>query len=276
MEERLTAREIAAYIELRKRIAEDEYRLKYVRSTAGDHSRLIEEIERELRECKPKLKIIEGKMESKGLRLTVPFQEKIEAISQAIGKLPPEEVEKAIRSKSGEIYAWLSERGKIVRRNVEARNEIAKLNIIMATAPQEARLCIMEAMRRGEPGERKAALPAELKEKVVKLLNRSGVHCSLAEDRLVKGADGWNESRVFVNNEYFWVPSEKLNAFTENEKLLAEVSVKLQVKNAELQVITFNEAQQNEFKALQAQYLDLLKARKEFIGAEEKDLELAI
>ena len=276
MEERLTAREIAAYIELRKRIAEDEYRLKYIRSTAGDHSRLIEEIERELKECRPKLKIIEGKMESKGMQLTVPFQEKIEAISQAVNKIPAEEVDNAIKTKSGEIYAWLSERGKMIRRNIEARNEIAKLNLIMASASAEVKLCIGEALRKGEPGERSANLSDENGGKIIRLLNRSGVRCIYAEEKLVKAGDGWNESRVLVNNEYFWVPSEKLNTFTENEKLLAEVSVKLQVKNAELQVITFNEVQQNEFKALQTQYLDHLRARKELIGAEEKDLDLSI
>lgn len=276
MEERLTAREIAAYIELRKRIAEDEYRLKYIRSTAGDHSRLIDEIERELRECRPKVKIIEGKMESKGLQLVVPFQERIDAISQAVNKIPSEEVDKAIKGKSGEIYAWLSERGKIIRRNIEARNEIAKLNLLIASAPQEVKLCVSEALRKGEPGERKANLSDEKGAKIVRLLNRSGVRCVYAEEKLVKAADGWNESRVFVNNEYFWVPSEKLGTFTENEKALGEVSVKLQVKNAELQVITFNEAQQNEFKALQTQYMDLLRARKELIGAEEKDLDIAV
>ncbi len=276
MEERLSAREVAAYIELRKRIAEDEYRLKYIRSVAGDHSRLIDEIERELRECRPKLKIIEGKMESKNLQLTVPFQEKIEAISQAVNKIPAEDVDRAIKSRSGEIYAWLSERGKMVRKNIEARNEIAKLNLLMASASQEVKACIAEALRKGEPGERKADLSGEPGAKIVRLLNRSGVHCVYAEEKLVKGANGWNESRVLVNNEYFWVPSEKLDTFTENEKMLAEVSVRLQVKNAELQVITFNEVQQNEFKALQTQYLDHLKARKELIGAEEKDLDLAI
>ncbi len=276
MEERLTAREIAAYIELRKRIAEDEYRLKYIRSTAGDHSRLIEEIERELKECRPKLKIIEGKMESKGIQLIVPFQERIDAISQAVNKIPADEVDKAIKSKNGEIYAWLSERGKLIRRNIEARNEIAKLNLLMASASTDVKLCVAEALRKGEPGERKANLSDDKGAKIVKLLNRSGVHCAFAEQKLLKGANGWNESRVLVNNEYFWVPSEKLNAFTENEKMLGEVSVKLQVKNAELQVITFNEAQQNEFKALQTQYMEFLRTRKELIGAEEKDLDLTI
>lgn len=276
MEERLTAREIAAYIDLKKKIAEDEYRLKYIRSTAGDHSRLIEEIERDLKESRPKVKIIEGKIESKGLQLVVPFQEKIDAISQALNKFPSEEVDRAIRSRNGELYGWLSERGKLIRRNIDVRNEIAKLNVLMALSSSEVKLCVSEALRKGEPGDRVAALGDERGAKIVKLLNRSGVKCKFADGKLVKTGDGWDESRVFVNNEYFWVPSEKLNSFTENEKLLAEVSVKLQVKNAELQVITFNEAQQNEFKALQTQYLDLLKARKELIGAEEKDLELAI
>lgn len=276
MEDRLTAREIGAYIELKKRVAEEEYRLNYIKNTAGDHSTLISDIEQELRESKAKIKLIEGKMESRKVVLALPNQQKIEEYTELISRLPKDEVQAAIKSKTGDAYAYLSERGKLIKRNIETKNEIGKLNILMANASPEARECVREALIKGEPGEREANLGDEHGEKIVRLLNRVGIRCKYSEGKLVKSAEELGESRVVANNEYFWIPSGKLGPFTENEKLLATVSVKLQVKNAEMQAITFNEEQQKEFQELQTQYLDLLKSRKEIIGEEENELGLSI
>lgn len=276
MEDRLTAREIGAYIELKKKVAEEEYKLNYIRNTAGDHSSLIEELEEELREERAKMKIIEGKMEAKNLKLVVPNQERIEEYSELISRLPREEVHEAIKNRSGDSYIYLSERGRLIKRNIENRNEIGKLNILLAGASPEVRACVREALRRGEPGESEADFDGETGAKIIRLLNRVGVKCRASEGKLVKNNDDLGENRVLVNNEYFWVPSEKMGTFTENEKILATVSVKLQVKNAEMQAITFNEAQQKEFQELQGAYMDLLKTRREIIGDEEKDLVLSI
>ena len=276
MEDRLTAREIGAYIELKKRVAEEEYRLNYIKNTAGDHSTLISDIEQELRESKAKIKLIEGKMESRKVVLALPNQQKIEEYTELISRLPKDEVQAAIKSKTGDAYAYLSERGKLIKRNIETKNEIGKLNILMANASPESRGCVREALIKGEPGEREASLGDENGGKIVRLLNRVGIRCKYSEGKLVKSAEELGESRVVANNEYFWIPSGKLGPFTENEKLLATVSVKLQVKNAEMQAITFNEEQQKEFQELQTQYLDLLKSRKEIIGEEENELGLSI
>lgn len=276
MEDRLTAREIGAYIELKKRVAEEEYRLNYIKSIAGDHSTLISDIEQELRESKAKIKLIEGKMESRKMVLTLPNQQKIEEYTELISRLPKDEVQAAIKNKAGDAYAYLSERGKLMKRNLETKNEIGKLNILMANVSPEARECIREALVKGEPGGREAAFDDENGKKIVKLLNRVGIRCKYSEGKLVKSADELGENRVVANNEYFWIPSDKLGPFTENEKLLATVSVRLQVKNAEMQAITFNEEQQKEFQELQTQYLDLLKSRKEIIGEEENELGMSI
>lgn len=276
MEERLTAREIGSYIELRKKIAEDEYKYNYIKSTAGDHSQLLGEMDREIRENKAKMKIIEGKIEHRGLQLVVPFQNRIEKLAEAVSKAPPEEVSKAMKEKTGELYSCMSERGKIIRKHIEAKNEIGKLNVLAHQSSTELKACIHETLKNGEPAERPAELGDERGSRIVRLLNRVGIRCNFYEGKLVKMGDDWPESRVLVNSDYFWVPSEKLGAFTENEKMLAEVSVRLQVKNAELQVITFNEQQQNDFKNLQTHYMELLRSRKEMIGLEEKELELSI
>ncbi|MCP4646134.1 MAG: hypothetical protein GY852_00150 [bacterium] len=276
MEDRLTAREIGAYIELKKKVAEEEYKLNYIMNTAGDHSSLIEELEDELREERAKMKIIEGKMEAKNLKLIVPNQERIEEYSELISRLPRDEVHEAIKSKSGDSYIYLSERGKLIKRNMENKNEIGKLNVLIADASPEVKACITEALRMGEPGEPEANFDGENGAKIIKLLNRVGVKCRVSEGKLVGNTDDLGENRVLVNNEYFWVPSDKLDTFTENEKVLATVSVRLQVKNAEMQAITFNEEQQKEFQDLQGSYMDLLKTRREIIGNEEKDLTISI
>ncbi|MFP3950303.1 MAG: hypothetical protein ACLFUZ_04410 [Candidatus Micrarchaeia archaeon] len=274
MENSITAREIGAYIELKKKVAEQEYKLNYIQNTAGDHSTLIYDLEEELRENRAKIKIIEGKMEAKNLKLVVPNQKLIEEYSELISRLPKEEVQEAIGNKSGDIYSYLSERGKLMKRNIENKNEIGKLNILISNSREETGKSLRNAIYNGEPdGEE---LTGENIGRIVKLLNRVGIRCKHSEGKLVKSSEDHNERRVVVNNEYFWVPEEKLDSFTENEKLLASVSVKLQVKNAELQAITFNDEQQREFQELQAKYMELLKNRKEVIGKEEEDLSLSI
>lgn len=276
MEDRITAREIGAYIELKKKVAEEEYKLNYIQNTAGDHSSLIEEIEDELREERAKMKIIEGKMEAKNLKLIVPNQKRIEEYSELISRLPREEVLEAIKSKSGDSYIYLSERGKLIKRNIENKNEIGKLNVLLANASPEVQACVRETLVKGGPGEPEADFDGEDGAKIIRLLNRVGMKCKSAEGKLVKSTDDLGENRVLANNEYFWVPSNKLDTFTENEKVLATVSVKLQVKNAEMQAITFNEEQQKEFQGLQGKYMELLKTRREIIGNEEKDLMISI
>jgi len=276
MEDRLTAREIGAYIELKKKVAEEEYKLNYIMNTAGDHSSLIDELEGELREERAKMKIIEGKMEAKNLKMVVPNQERIEEYSELISRLPREEVHEAIKSKSGDSYIYLSERGKLIKRNMENKNEIGKLNVLIADASPEVRACVTEALKKGKPGDSEANFDGEDGTKIIRLLNRVGVKCRTDEGKLVKNTDDLGENRVLVNNEYFWVPSDKLDMFTENEKVLATVSVRLQVKNAEMQAITFNEEQQKEFQDLQGKYMELLKSRREIIGKEEKDLTISI
>ena len=276
MEDRLTAREIGAYIELKKRVAEEEYKLNYIKNTAGDHSALIEDIEDELREQKAKMKIIEGKLESRRIELVVPNQERIEEYSELISRLPKDEVSSAIKTKSGDAYTYLMERGKLIKRNIESKNEIGKLNILMLNASPEVRECVKEALVKGEAWEKEASFDDENGKRMLRLLNRMGIRCRYSEGKLVKDTDDLDESRVVVNNEYFWIPSGKLATFTENEKLMATVSVKLQVKNAEMQAITFNEEQQKEFHELQASYMELLKSRREIIGEEEKDLGVSI
>ncbi|MBN2121626.1 hypothetical protein JW721_01020 [Candidatus Micrarchaeota archaeon] len=276
MDERLTAREIGAYIELRKKVAEEEYKLEYIKNKAGEHSALVREIEEDLHDSRSKLKIIEGKLEGRRMKVIVPNQKKIDEIGEMVARLPKDEVQDAMRNKEGDIYLYLAERGKIMRRNLENKNEIGKLNILLAGSEKDVKECVGEALRHGEPGDSSADFGGEKGKKIVRLLNRVGIRCKESGGRLVKCTDDLDEGRVVVNNEYFWIPKSKLPDFTENEKELAKVSVQLQIKNAEMQAITFNEAQQEEFKELQAQYMDHLKARREAIGSEEEELHLSI
>ncbi len=276
MENRLTARELGAYVELKKRVAEEEYKLSYIKNTAGDHESLIEEIEEELVDKKAKMKIIEGKLEARRITLIVPNQERIEEYGELISRLPKDEVSSAIKNKSGDAYIYLAERGKLIKRNIENKNEIGKINILLTNAEPKIKACVTETLFKGEIKESDADFGTEQGKKLISLLNRVGIHCKLMDGKLVENPEDWNEGRVVVNNEYFWIPKDKIEVFSENEKLLATVSIKLQVKNAEMQAITFNEAQQKEFQELQTQYMDLLKSRKDLIGKEEEDLTLSI
>jgi len=271
---KLTPRDIGALIEVRKKVAELAYKKgRILRS--GDVKEL-KEVEDELARLGERKAALEKRVD--GIEIFVPFQKRLEELQVKISKHDDEDVAAAMRAKDGELYKMLKEKGALLKRNMETRNEIGKLVLILQTAYPALRAKIVDAVKEGKAPEMDAAELAGKAEKIVASLNRMGINCKMNEGKIMPSEEPWNEAKVLLNNMHIWIPRESLDKFVQNEAEMELVGIKLQVKNAEKQVKTFDEGEMKVFKDLQSKYIDLLKARKDITDVYEKEfvgLELA-
>jgi len=271
---KLTPRDIGAFIEVRKKVAELAY--KKGRLQAGGDAGQLKEIEEELSRLGERKAALEKKVD--GVEIFVPFQKRLEELQAKISTHDDDDVAAAMRAKDGELYQMLKEKGAILKRNMEARNEIGKLVMVVQTIYPALRAKIVEAVREGKAPEMDAAELAGKAEKIVASLNRMGINCRLKEGKIAASEEPWNEAKVLLNNAHIWIPRENFEKFVQNEAEMELVGIRLQVKNAEKQVKTFDEGEMKVFKDLQTKYIDLLKVRKDIVDVYEKEftgLELA-
>lgn len=264
---RLTPRDIGALIEVRKKVAELEYRkTRLLRS--GD-PRELKEVEDELGRLGERKAALEKKVE--GIEIFMPFQKRLEELQAKISSYDEEDVAAAMRAKEGELYLMLKEKGAILKRNIEARNEIGKLIIIIQAIYPALRAKISDAVKEGKAPEIEVAGLAGKEGRIVACLNRMGISCRVKDGKIMPSGEAWGEAKVLLNNVHIWIPRENFERFMQNEAEMELVGIKLQVKNAEKQVKAFDEAEMKAFRDLQTKYIDLLKVRKEITDAYEKE-----
>ncbi len=265
---RLTPRDIGALIEVRKKVAELAYKKgRLQRSGAGERD--LEEAEDELGRLGERKAALEKKID--GIEIFMPFQKRLEELQAKISTHDDDDVAAAMRAKDGELYQMLKEKGAILKKNMEARNEIGKIIMITQTIYPALRAKIVEAVREGKAPEMEVAELAGKEGKIVAALNRMGIRCGLKEGKIMPSEEPWNEARVLLNNNHIWIPRENFDKFVENEAEMELVGIKLQVKNAEKQVKTFDEGEMKVFRDLQTKYIDLLKVRKDIAEVYEKE-----
>ncbi|HNT60842.1 MAG TPA: hypothetical protein PKJ97_02585 [Candidatus Bilamarchaeaceae archaeon] len=268
MAKTVSPRDIGGIIEVRKRIAELTYKRGYA-MRKGDQAAMKEASE-ELAGLEVKKANLEKK--ASGIEVYFPFQGRTEELGAGIAKHGEEEVDAALVAKSGELYKMLCERGKLLRRNMEAKNEIGKVVLIGMTVAPEVRAKLVEAVRAGKAPDIDAAAFGPNLEKLVAALNRSGIGCKVAEGRIVPSEEDWVEEKVVLNNSHVWIPKQSLDKFVQNEMELERMGVRLQIKNAEKQVKNFSEDEMKEFEGLQGKYLDLMRVRKDLTAGYEKEI----
>ncbi|MCX6768408.1 MAG: hypothetical protein NTY83_01015 [Candidatus Micrarchaeota archaeon] len=265
---KLTPRDIGALIEVRKKVAELTFK-KGRLQRSGEGGRDLKEIEDELNRLGERKAALERKTD--GIEIFMPFQKRLEELRVQISTHDDEDVAAAMRAKDGELYQMLKEKGAILKKNMEARNEIGKIILMMQTAYPALRARIVEAVKEGKAPEMEVAELAGKEGKIVASLNRIGIGCRLKEGKIAPSEEPWNEAKVLLNNAHIWIPRESLDKFVQNEAEMELVGIKLQVKNAEKQVKTFDESEMKVFKDLQTKYIDLLKARKDITDVYEKE-----
>lgn len=257
-------RECARLIEFKKMKAENDYKLGYMeRAGADEDMKEIVRIENETLENE--IKNIEKKLGEAGYVFFVPMEAELERLGEKLKKFREEEIDKAIKTKTGEAWNILSARGGVIKRNVEFKEEIGKLIDDVNRLKKKEK--IIEIIRNGGIKEevRTDGEKSQIVAKIAKRMGRLGMNVVFRNKKLIKGEPDEDEVMVRINNGVVWVPEREAENILINEKKLEVVSVKIQVKNAERQIKKFSEEEEKEFEGLQKEYLELLKKREAYV-----------
>ncbi len=269
---KVDARTVGAIIEARKKYAELVFKKGFVERNSPGSKELLEEVERELGEAQAKLTALEERASSSNVEIILPFKSRLDQLDAEISQKEPKEMDEALKAKEGALFTLLSEKGAIIRSNVEHRLEIGKLAFLLPQFPKEQRDRLRGMVEAGKAEEMPIPNNEKKSKMLIAVLNRLGLGCRLEAGILTPTQEDWEEGKVQLNNEYIWLDKTRLPAFAQNEKSIMEISTKLQVKNAERQVRDFGEEEMNEFNDLQSTYLTLLNMRKDLAQDYENEL----
>jgi hypothetical protein len=257
-------RECAKLIEFKKMKAENDYKLRYLERT-GAEKEAKEIIKSENENLQREIERIEKLLKENNYVFFVPMEAELERLNKRLKEFKDEEIDKAMRTRTGEAWNILSARGSIIKRNVELKEEIGKLIDDVNKLKKKEK--VIEIVRNGGIKEEvktdgeKSALVA----RIAKRMGRLGINVIFRNKKLIKGKPDESEIMTRVGNEIIWVPEREAEGILLNERNLENVSVKIQVKNAERQIRKFSEEEEKEFEELQKEYLELLKKREEYV-----------
>lgn len=251
----ITPRDISRFMELNKQRAELVFRKSY---SAGASAGVA--IDRELSAVEASISSFNEKLKKARIELVVPYYDQIVGLTAQIEKYSHASIAEALKSRSGELYSLLEQRGKLTKRNYEAREEIGKLNILLQHIGSRNREHIVKAISGGSlvEGETTVSfdgIDSKSQKALCVLLKRVGL------SGLVNGAKTPEEVEVTIANRRFWVPPDAVEAISKNEQRMNELQKSIQLKNAERQIKVFSEEEEHAFVSAQKQFLELLKEK---------------
>ena len=274
----ITSTDLVDYTALYRKRHETLFRHDYLaRHSGGPEDAALGELKSQLAEIEAKLKPLEERIRQVDLVMVVPKRADLISINSEINQHSREELDAALKSRSGPVFELLKKRADITRQNYERREEIARLTILLNMLPRtqaEALRTVVESNALQEVTI--AALASEQQQEMVTLLGRLGVPAFAAEGLLSldkKKADDINALRwveeipksvggaVGSNGSALWVPKDRMTEWEENEKHLSEIGRKIQTKLAKSQADGLGEEEQKEFESLQSLYLELRTRR---------------
>jgi hypothetical protein len=249
-------KEVAKLIELQKRKGT----LELKKSIGG-------ECEDELKAISEVLNAALSKASSAGIDVVVPKQGRVEDIESLLKEMSPQDVKDALKNRSGEAYALLTERASISSVNSQNRYEIAKVLVTLSKMDDVERANIVAAIKSGkiEAPLKVGSLKDDERTKLVRLLFRCGIACSLEEAQIEEGEPQEKDFPVSIQNQNVWVNHETRKQLEENLKKMEVLGSELQVRNAKRHVMTFSEEEETKYTSLQAEYLELLKQQDELL-----------
>jgi hypothetical protein len=261
----ITANELVGLIELNKKRAE----LEFKRSVLG------QPCQTETLENKKQMDAFCAR--TKGFVVVLPNQRRLDDLGKVLSGYGPAEMKEALRTRSGPAYDAFMQRGAIVKANTENRFEIAKLNLEIADLKDEDKAKALEVLKLGAifgPIAFISADDAAIK-RIAKFMRRCGIPCVASGKQIVASSEDAGEVRMTIANRMVWVSDEVRKKLEENLKRTQAISMKVQLRNAERQVLSFDDAQEKDFTALQHEYLGLLKEQddllKDYLGEERKE-----
>lgn len=263
-------RELAKLLELNKKRAELEFR----KTVLGA------ECDAELQSVGREADALAAGASRAGIEILVPQEGLLDEFGERLKEFPPERMRDSLRTRSGEAYGVLSQRGEIVKRNHGNRFEIAKLSIAAARIPVEERKKLAEAIRAGRIDEE---LELGIDEKgsadIAKFMSRCSIACKASGSSLEPAGEGdIQEVRIEICNKPVWISGQAKGRLEGTLQKIAQLNPRIQLKNAERQIKVFNDEEEKDFVSLQRNYLELIKERDELLReySDEENLSVKI
>ncbi len=251
----METKDILGYLELSKKKAELEFGKNVLKQdNDADMARNKAELDDSLQRLR-------------GAAIVSPNQRKLDDLGRVLSGYSFEEIKGALKTRSGPAYDALIQRGAIVKANSGNRLEIAKLNMELSKLSQDDRSRLSDVIKLGAifgPLHLPSA-DKDAKARIARFMRRCGIPCESSGKEIRPGSPADSETRMIVFNRTVWVDLETKRKLEENLSKTQQVSVKVQLRNAERQVLSFDEEQEKGFAALQKEYLDLLKEQDELL-----------
>ncbi len=254
-------------LELTKKKAELEFRKELLQSS-GTLGKPVEELHNELEKVASRADVIGARINSAGVRVIQLKKDKLDDFNARLRSVPKKEIIDAMKSRSGDIYALLCERGKIVKANFENRSNIAKISLLAARLDDANRQKLIQAVNSGAIAEAigLGSLNDKDRQRLERLLRRIGINAGIAEGLLSGDVEAANaEVALDLPDRKIWVSQEVSQKLNANFQRMDDLNRKIQLKNAQRQISTFSEEEEKEFSEFQGEYLKLLKEQDELL-----------
>ena len=247
-------------IKLNKKVAELSYKANYMEKLGQDVSEIKEEIE-DLKEHRAKML---EELKKYNLEFYLPYEEELKKFNEKLKQYNLEQVNYAIKRKEGAVWDILKARASIIKNNLLHATTIGKLAELMLMLNEDKRNKLISYIRKGEIKE-DIEVEEEIGLKMAKYLHRIGIQAKYENGLITNKAFPFKEVGIKIEDKTIYVPEQSVEEVMENEQKLKDISVKIQVKNAEKQIKKFSEAEIKEFENMQKEYLALLKKREEYL-----------
>lgn len=258
MTEIVSSKDVALFLQLNKERAEYLFMQKVVASN-GSKPEVLESIQRSLRDTNAKLESVKSKLDKAGLSVVVPNEAKINELTEKINEENHDSFVMAIKSKSGPLYEVIAERGALMKKNFESRDEIGKINVFIHKLDASTKKSVREAVSSGTfYGTDLSGIKEEkTKIRLCKIMRRLGISGLESEEVNSLG----EEVEINLGGSKVWVSPKLVEDVKKNFDSIQSLNAKIQLKNAERQIRTFNEEEEKEFAKIQSDYLALLKSQ---------------
>jgi len=255
---------ISKMIELNRKVSELSFKRDYLIWKNSSNASLISSLSSEL-SC-TELKLNELKEKFSDFKIIFPNQNKLDELNNIYRSLSKDEIYNSVRSKSGENLELIKERAHILKSIFDNRFEIAKLNVLLNSVKIEHEkknalilvLCENKSIDESSFADVFSQID-ENKLQLLKMLSRVGVGVNLPNFNS-------KEKKVSLGSEIIWVPVDSAKNVELLDKTLSTLIQKIQYINAQRQIKTFSNEEDEEFSSIQLKYLSAIKEKDELLS----------
>lgn len=269
----ITSADLADHAVLSRKKVETIFRRDYLlRNGSAPTDAHVIALGRVLIEIEEKLKPIEEKLKHIDLITIVPHRAEISRLTGEINQHNRNDLDSAVKTKSGAVYDLMKLRAALTKMNFERRDDIARLTVIANAMPRacgEGVRALVEADSMEEVDV--SCLSDDKQQELVNLLGRLSKAAFIYNSKLSldkKKVDGltflsWNGEvrKLLATGQEVWVRKEFADEWDRNEAVFKETSNKIIAKTHEKQVRAFSESEQVEFDQLQRTYITTKEKR---------------